>query len=278
MLKGAGDFFRVQLRINARMVARMPQPTAGYSWPRHGDDGWQPVTGGLSGDRVERRAGVYRKHTAYAEVEARAASWLRGHGLPAAEVLEVGAGWLVTREIPGRSAADPWPQDSLDRVVDAVADMTAALHAMPAAECPLDRRLAVTVSEARAAALSGRVDVTRLDPERAGWTTGRLLAELERLWPPAQRTEQPVVTHGDWCLPNLILDPDRLVVTGIVDTGRAGRADRCVDLALMARSMGSGDLNPQYGPARVQRFLTRCGGSGAELAALPFYRLLDEFF
>lgn len=260
------------------MVVAMPRPAAGYTSFTFGGDGWQPVSGGLSGDRVERRPGVYRKHTPYAEAEARAASWLRSQGLPAAEVLEVGAGWLVTREIPGRSGADDWPQDSLDRVVDAVADITAALHALPAGECPMDRRLAVTVAEARAAALTGRVDVTRLDAERAGWTTGQLLAELERRWPQAQRTEQPAVTHGDWCLPNLILDPDRLVVTGLVDVGRSGRADRCMDLALMSRSMGAGDLNPRYGPARVQRFLTRCGVSGAELAALPFYRLLDEFF
>lgn len=255
----------------------MPAPAGGYTWGSHRAGGWQPVTGGMSGDRVERRPGVYRKYTAYAEAEARAAAWLRGHGLPAVEVLEVGADWLVTREIPGRTAAEPWPPECLDRVVDAMADVTAALHALPVADCPMDRRLAVTVPEARAAVLAGRVDLTRLDPERTGWTTGQLLAELERRWPEAHRAEHPVVTHGDWCLPNLILDPDRLVVTGIVDTGRSGRADRCVDLALMSRSMGTGDLNPQYGPPRTRRFLSRCGVSTPELATLPFYRLLDEF-
>ncbi len=239
---------------------------------------WQPVTGGMSGDRVARRSGAYRKHTPYAEAEAQAASWLRAHGLPAAEVLEVGAGWLITREVPGRSAADDWPQHCLHRVVDAVADLTVALHGLPVGDCPMDRRLVVTVPEARAAVLAGRVDVTRVDPGRAGWTTDQRLAELERLTPEAQLNEQPAVTHGDWCLPNLILDPDRLVVTGIVDTGRTGRADRCVDLALMSRSLGAGDLNPQYGPARVRRFLTRYGVSAAEHARLPFNRLLDEFF
>ena len=45
------------------------------------------------------------------------------------------------------------------------------------------------------------------------------------------------VTHGDWCLPNVVVDPEKLTVTGLLDTGRMGRADRYTDLALMNRSL-----------------------------------------
>lgn len=238
---------------------------------------WEPVTTGCSGASVQHRAGVYRKQTAAAAAEARALGWLRDQGLPAAEVLEVGEGWFTTREIPGRTPAEDWPVHLRSRVVDAVADITNALHAVPGGGCPFDRTLAVTVTEARAAAAGGQIDLADLDEEREGWTATALLRELDRLLPAASHAERAVVTHGDWCLPNLVLDPDRLAVAGIVDAGRVGRADRCTDLALMARSL-TGGLNPQYGVVLARRFLDRCGVTSAEEDRFAFYRLLDEFF
>jgi aminoglycoside phosphotransferase len=92
---------------------------------------WERVTIGQSGDPVFRGQGVCRKVTPDAEVEAATLSWLREHGLPVAEVVEVGPDWLVTREVTGRTAADPWPEDQRAKVVDALTDLTQALHALP---------------------------------------------------------------------------------------------------------------------------------------------------
>jgi kanamycin kinase len=90
--------------------------------------------------------------------------------------------------------------------------------------------------------------------------------------------EVVTVTHGDWCLPNVVLDPDTITVTGVLDTARAGRADRYVDLALMHRSLGQETLNPQYGRRLADRYLRRCGHDPVDDDKLEFYRLLDEFF
>ena len=74
---------------------------------------WERVTIGRSGAIVRRRPGEYRKESADPAVdlvgEAVRLNWLRRHGIPAAEVLECGPGWLVTVEVPGRSAAQAWP-------------------------------------------------------------------------------------------------------------------------------------------------------------------------
>ena len=53
-------------------------------------------------------------------------------------------------------------------------------------------------------------------------------------------------------------------VTGLVDTGRVGRADRCTDSALMNRSLRSGELNRQYGNELADHYLTRCGHDAAD--------------
>ena len=226
------------------------------------------MSGGRSGATVTRRAGVYRKisddprHDLPAE--GTRLTWLRAHGIPAPEVLECGPGLLVTAEVPGRPASEPWPD--LDRVTDALADFTRALHALPVAECPFDSRLAVRIP----AALTADVDLADLDEERLGWSRDRLVARLLETRP---ADEDLAVCHGDLCLPNVLLDPATYEVTGVIDAGRLGVADRWADLALATRSM-SADYNPDYDAAR---FLARYG-TDLDPVKMDFYRLLDEFF
>jgi kanamycin kinase len=221
---------------------------------------------------------MYHKKAPDAMAEAATLTWLRTQGLPAAEVLDVGPDWLLTREVIGRTGADPWPEHQRLKVVDALADITRALHALPVAACPFDRTLAVAVPEACAALSAGRVDVDDLDAERQGWTATELLDALTERLPEMLSREAPAVTHGDWCLPNVVFDPDAVEVVGLVDTARTGRADRYADLALMSRSLSSQRLNPQYGSRCSQRYLKRCGYDSADDDKLTFYRLLDEFF
>jgi aminoglycoside phosphotransferase len=234
---------------------------------------WETVTIGQSGATVSRRSGLYRKVSDDPRDdlvgEGARLCWLREHGIPAAEVIECRPGLLVTAEVPGVSAAEEWPEESRSRVVDALADLTRALHSLPITECPFDRRLAVTVPEA----LAADVELDDLDDERAGWTRDDLAARLIAARPP---DEDLVVCHGDLCLPNVVLNPDTCRVNGLIDTGRLGVADRWADLALATRSL-AGDLNPQYGAWAADRFLNQYG-----IAPNPrmseFYRLLDEFF
>ncbi|MFI7602613.1 aminoglycoside 3'-phosphotransferase [Actinoplanes sp. NPDC049681] len=226
---------------------------------------WEIVTTGLSGALVTRRAGVYRKasddpgHDLVAEGER--LTWLRARGIPAPEVLTCRPGLLETAEVPGRPASDPWPAGDRPRVVDALADLTRRLHTLPVADCPFDRRLAVTVPEA----LAADVALDMLDAERAGWTRDRLVARLLATRPSV--AEDLVVCHGDLCPPNVLLDPASCEVTGVIDVGRLGVADRWTDLALMTRSL----------PDDGDRFLARYG-IPPDPAKLDFYRLLDEFF
>lgn len=235
--------------------------------------------------------------------EAERAQWLRGAGVAVPEVAEVGSDaggqWLVTRSLGGRCAADVWPgDDRWERAVDAVAELAGLLHALPAAQCPFDRSLAVTMPLAREAAAAGLVDLGNVDEQHRGWDAPRLLAALEASAP--ERERDLVVCHGDFTLSNVLLDPDTLDPVGLVDLGRVGRAERDLDLALMTRglarrdaSRASGGPGVSGGPGRpqVRRFLTRClvsasvSGSGSGSGPRPvdgdrlaFYRLLDEFF
>lgn len=234
---------------------------------------WQPVATGRSGAVVSRGPGVFRKEALDPREDLRAEAerlaWLGAHGIPVPEVLDADRTFLLTREVAGRTAADHWPTESRPRVIDALARVTRDLHALPLEDCPFDRRLEVSIPEA----MEAQVDLADLDPERRGWSRERLVAELL-----SDRPEQEdlVVCHGDLCLPNVLVDPDSFAVTGVIDAGRLGIADRWTDLAIATRSLAS-PQNPQFGEWAAQRYLTAYGVS-LDIQKCDYYRLLDEFF
>ncbi len=246
------------------------------------------MTAGRSGARVWRSERCYLKTVeartpAAAELagEAERSRWLRAQGLPAPEVLDTGDDgtwrWMLTAAVPGRSLAEPWPADRRPDLVVAVAQTLVALHALDPSTCPFKRGAAVTVAAAAAAAAAGEIDLDDLDDERAGRDAAGLLAELIATRPPS---EDLVVCHGDLSAPNVLVDPDDLTVTGLVDLGRIGVADRHQDLALLTRDLG-GELDPGYGSGEVDLLLsTYARGTGvvADGDRLAWYRLLDEFF
>jgi len=84
-----------------------------------------------------------------------------------------------------------------------------------------------------------------------------------------------VVTHGDFCCPNVLIDPESLTFTGVLDVGWLGVGDAYIDVATTVMTLG-GDLNPQYGgAAAVERVLRRVGADLADPRIadyLAFYR------
>lgn len=230
---------------------------------------WNPETIGQSTSRVWRGAGVHRKEGDPATIAAEAERlvWLGTTGIPCPEIVEHTPGRLVTTTLPGRSAAEgEWPVEMVPRLIDGLTDVVRALQALPPDDCPFDRRLAVTMAEAEARAAAGEVDLDDLDDERRGWTIDRLLAELRATRP---STEDLAVAHGDLSMPNVLFD-DRGRVTGLVDLGLLGVADRHQDLALAGRS-----LHFNWGPGYAERLYARF--DGVDPQRLAFYRLLDEF-
>jgi aminoglycoside phosphotransferase len=79
-----------------------------------------------------------------------------------------------------------------------------------------------------------------------------------------------VFTHGDFCLPNVILKNGN--VTGFVDWGNAGVADPYQDIALLTRS-----VSYNFGEDAVKKVF-EIYGVKPNWKKIHFYQLLDEFF
>jgi aminoglycoside phosphotransferase len=82
-----------------------------------------------------------------------------------------------------------------------------------------------------------------------------------------------VLTHGDYCLPNIIIDPLTLRVNGFVDLGQAGISDRYIDLAIALNT-----LEHNFGQGFEHIFFEAYGLQDVAWSRIKFYQMLDEFF
>ena len=251
--------------------------------------GWEPVPTGMSGADVRRSpdgrayaksgSGILRGDLV---AERERLEWLAGTDLPAAEVLawvdDGDAATLTTRTVPGVAMSD-LPSSDVPDAITSLARFLQRLHSLPRESCPFERWLAVTVPLARVRVSAGLVDEDDFDSKREGRSADDLLAELIDQRPEAERSEvgDLVICHGDACLPNFLVDPESLDVTGMIDVHRLGVADRHLDLALVTRSISDTTLNPAYGSAAAEAVLAAYGRP-ADPWRIDFYRLLDEFF
>jgi len=86
--------------------------------------------------------------------------------------------------------------------------------------------------------------------------------------------EELCFTHGDYCLPNIFID-DRMV-TGFIDIGNGGIADKWQDIALCVRSLGY-NLRHTEQQGYIDLLFTYLGIQPNE-AKIRYFILLDELF
>lgn len=244
---------------------------------------WEDATFGYSGMRVYRLTGGDADPPRYLKVaagddlradlaaEAARLRWLAGR-LPVPRVhefTETAAGaFLLLSAVPGRMAHDAAFAGDVPRVVRLLAAGLRTLHTLDMRDCPFDQSLAVALAAAGERVRRRLVDESDFDDERQGRTAHDLYAELLATRP---TTEDAVFTHGDYSLPNVLLDGEG--IGGFIDWSRSGIADRHADLALAARSLAH-----NWGAEWVPLLFAEYGIAPVDAAKVAYYQLLDEFF
>ena len=182
--------------------------------------------------------------------------------------IENGLEYLAMERLSGTDMSHPDAKRHPRRNVELLARALRDLHALPIHDCPFDRSLRVRLAEARERVRLGLVDEEDFDDERHGRRAIDLLDDVERDCP---EHEDLVMTHGDAYVLNVMVVDE--VLAGFIDVGRAGIADRHMDLALAASSLAF-----YYGEGFDQMFLDAYGREKVDEGKLQFYSLLDEFF
>ncbi len=209
-------------------------------------------------------------------------TWLKGK-VPVPEVVyygeQDGYAFLLMTEADGSMACD-CPRDTVGehdmvhepiaQTVKLLADALLMMQAIDISTCPCENTLDYKLKRALYNIECDLVDLDDFEESNDFSSPMELYKWLVENRPP----EVLCFTHGDFCLPNIFIDGK--TVTGFIDTGRGGIADKWQDIALCVRSLGY-NLRHTEQQKYIDLLFTHLGITPDE-AKIRYYILLDDLF
>lgn len=159
--------------------------------------------------------------------------------------------------------------ENIEDTIKVLADSLTIFHRIPIKDCPFDNSISNKLSKAKKNVINNLVDENDFDANILG-KSAKDVFDMCVLRQP--KNEDLVVTHGDYCLPNIIINENKL--SGFIDIGRAGIADRYQDLSLCYRSIIYNFKEKKY----AERFLKYYTSDEIDYDKISYYILLDELF
>jgi len=240
---------------------------------------------GMSGNQVlifEDMVLKIEKRSDYVEKQVRIMKWLEGK-LPAPKVLAFEImeekSFLLMSRVYGDMACSEYYLEHPKVLLKALAEALKMMWALDIADCPNLRDLETELAEGKYRVENGLVDVEDAEPttfaEGGFEDPAHLLRWLEENRP----VQEPVFSHGDFCLPNVLLTDGK--VSGFIDLGDAGVGDKWRDIALCYRSLQH-YLDGTFGGKVYEDFYPDLLFEALEIEPdwekLNYYILLDELF
>ena len=133
--------------------------------------------------------------------------------------------WLLTERIHGEDCTHEDYLSDPKRLAVRLGEELRALHSVSFSNCPVQNRMESYFSLAESNYNSGNYDTSHF-PDSFGYRSAEEAIEVMR--DGRELLSGRVLLHGDFCLPNIILDGWRL--SGYIDLGCGGVGDRHVDL------------------------------------------------
>ncbi|MBQ7990142.1 MAG: aminoglycoside 3'-phosphotransferase [Oscillospiraceae bacterium] len=214
-----------------------------------------------------------------AEIEdtVRMMKWLEGK-IPAPRVIacerDDGYCYLLMSRVKGRMSCDRSYLEHPKELLTILADALKMLWSVDIADCPCMRDPDSELKAAGYRVEHGLVDLDTFG--EGGFEDPKALLE----WLTANKPDhEPVLSHGDFCLPNIIIEDGK--ISGFIDLGDSGVGDKWRDIALCYRSLKQnfdgtygGKVYPDFDPDMLFEAL----GTEPDRDKLNYYLLLDELF
>lgn len=208
--------------------------------------------------------------------------WLKDR-LPVPKVLchmvEDGKDYLLMTKLPGKMSCDEEYLENPDRLATALADGIHMFQKIDISDCPFSGNLDEKLRMAAYNVEHDLVDMEHVNPATFGKDGFKNPKSLLK-WLEKNRPEEELVfSHGDFCLPNVFLQDGK--ISGFLDLGKAGVADKYQDMALCYRSLLE-NLEGKYGGKSFHKvdpmLLFKKLGIKADWDKVRYYILLDELF
>ncbi len=222
--------------------------------------------------------------TAETDNERDIVEWLNGRiAVPniAAYCVENDKAYTLMTRVTGKMLCDEEFLNDSSRLIKLMAEGLRILWDVKVDGCGLRvSRLEERLKKARQNVENGLVDVLDAESETFG-EGGYANPEALLQWLEQNRPQEDIVlTHGDFCLPNIFAENDK--ISGFIDLGKMGPADRWQDLALALRSLKHNALGvynngKAYFNFEPQMLLDELGIEMDE-EKYKYYLLLDQLF
>lgn len=203
--------------------------------------------------------------------ESQVIKWLQGK-LPIPQLIDFTVTddmeYMLLSEIPGFYACHPSFSEDVPSIVKILAYGMRLMHSLPIDDCPLTHKLEKKLMEAKQNVRTGSVDISDFEDKWQSFTPEKILNILQNNKP---ANEDLVFTHGDYCLPNILVKDGDL--SGFIDLGLAGIADRYQDIALCLRS-----LKYNWGEGYDDLLLKEYGVSSPDWDKIEYYTILEELY
>ncbi len=179
---------------------------------------------------IDKNGGYYLKRGAKntLQKEAEMTRYFHAKGL-GAEVLDyqtdTSYDWLLTAKITGEDCTHPDYLSDTKRLCDTIAIELRKLHELDFCDCPVQNRMKDYLALAENNYQSGSYDKSTF-PDSFGYRSAEEAYSV--LNEGKNNFKSDVLIHGDYCLPNIMLDNWKL--SAFIDLGGGGVGDRHVDL------------------------------------------------
>ncbi len=190
-----------------------------------------------------------------------------------------GMSYLLMERCQGRMACAPEYMTAPLLQCRLLAEGLKKMWSVDISRCPCDWRLSHKLRQAEYNVEKGLVDLENVEPDTFGDGGFKDPSHLLQWLYGHMPQEEPVLSHGDYCLPNLFGAGNE--VTGYIDLGRAGIADKWCDIALCYRSLShnySGKYHGKVYSDYDDLLLFRELGLEPDWEKIRYYILLDELF
>lgn len=240
---------------------------------------------GMSGSKILMFADKVLKvqqETAETESECAMLKWLAGK-LPVPKILcQVSwdsKNYLLMSRVQGQMSCAEEFMSNPKQLVSILAEALKALWSVDISDCPMAWQLDKMLTVAKESVEKGEVDVDNVEPETFG-EGGFKDPEDLLAWLVANKPEEELVlSHGDFCLPNIFVQDGKLA--GFIDLGRCGVADKWKDIAICYRSLlhnFSGVYDGKVYEGFQSEMLFEALGIEPDWDKIKYYILLDELF
>ena len=209
-------------------------------------------------------------------------NWLQGK-LPVPKVLAFETDsddqYLLMSRVTGRMSCDDYYMSRPKELIKCLAEAIRMLWSIDIKDCPRNRDLDTELKEARYRVENKLYDLS--DSEPSTFAEGGFKSPEELLeWLENNKPDyEPVLSHGDLCLPNIFLDNGK--VSGFIDLGDTGVGDKWRDIALCYRSLrwnSEGAYGGNVYPDVKSMMLFDELGIEPDMDKIRYFILLDELF